>query len=710
MNLRLNLYSSSKYLLIFLSLFIISCDTWTPLPTILDNGVSNLYQDPNDPGRVWGTPYGMGLWHSDDGGANWTSATETEDALYYSSIEDISFNSSDVNTIIVATLGKLSKTTNRGLTWTQLPAAGLPDTRIFDIQAHPVNDDLFYVLSSSKGVFKTVDGGNTFVDINSAAFVSQMQAAYQLSIHPAQHDTLILASLSGGVYKSINAGDSWSEISGGSGLGTIKAHARYDLSNFDPTPFVAGSSEFFRLYVSGYSSIGGSKEQFLCYNDTLNQNGWTCPTLGGGFNLWSQVGKSLTFSPDLDHSFTTLVNERDYYFRLMKFTASSGSLTGTVGPIVSRRANSALYFQNSNTILVGTFSNIQRSTDGGATVENFSTLPGSNSWITLNPGKRNQIQRSKDFTNNEGRSWRPYSGVDFNTYEQGFSSIAFSATDSSICYAIASNFNYGAETAGFFKSSNRCKDFDYVSSINTNGNWVPTMVVDPTNDQVIYIGTLRKGIFKSTDGGVTWTQKINGFPTTNIWAEQLIIDPDMPSTLYAALVRYGSSKGIYKTVDGGENWFAIHNGIEADDINKFWSRVGSVTMDPANSNRLCAIPGGDTSSEAETVNLYCTNNGGNNWNIIANNLPIVNWYLELTIDPLDSNKMWVMLRDDDLGSMGIYFSANGGLNWTPFNNGIDRSGYFPEMFYSFKINVLNPSKLYISVLGRSIYKYIRSGL
>jgi hypothetical protein len=82
---------------------------------------------------------------------------------------------------------------------------------------------------------------------------------------------------------------------------------------------------------------------------------------------------------------------------------------------------------------------------------------------------------------------------------------------------------------------------------------IPQMlVVDPTTPTTLYAATADLGVFKSLDGGATWTAASSGIAGTNIAA--LAIDPVHSQTLYAA-----TATAVYKTVNGAGNWTAINN-------------------------------------------------------------------------------------------------------------------------------------------------------
>ena len=84
------------------------------------------------------------------------------------------------------------------------------------------------------------------------------------------------------------------------------------------------------------------------------------------------------------------------------------------------------------------------------------------------------------------------------------------------------------------------------------------------SNNVIYVGTLTKGMFKSTDNGDTWVEINNGLPIKQIWAVNVLDDVVFVGT---------NGGGLYKSTNNGENWENANNGISSTttirDINKF---------------------------------------------------------------------------------------------------------------------------------------------
>lgn len=136
-----------------------------------------------------------------------------------------------------------------------------------------------------------------------------------------------------------------------------------------------------------------------------------------------------------------------------------------------------------------------------------------------------------------------------------------------------------------------------------------SLVIDPINKSVVYMGTgewvgwgLGYGVYKSTDGGETWSPANRGIENYRIIA--LAIDPSEPQILYAS---EGGGK-LFKSTDGGQNWKDITDKLPIHQDNSNPS-IKEIVIDPAASKTIYLL--------REQLGVLVSNDGGVNWHIIG---------------------------------------------------------------------------------------------
>jgi photosystem II stability/assembly factor-like uncharacterized protein len=175
----------------------------------------------------------------------------------------------------------------------------------------------------------------------------------------------------------------------------------------------------------------------------------------------------------------------------------------------------------------------------------------------------------------------------------------------------------------------------------------------------VWASNADRGVFRSTDGGKTWKKIL--FRSDKAGACDLIIDPTNPSVLYAGvwevyrkpwtLESGGPGSGIFKSTDGGDTWTEItrNPGLPRGTIGK----VG-ITVSPANPDRLWAIV------EAEDGGVFRSDNAGRTWTKTneQRNLRQRAWYYtRIYADPKNADEVYVL-------NTGFYRSNDGGRTFT----------------------------------------------
>lgn len=169
------------------------------------------------------------------------------------------------------------------------------------------------------------------------------------------------------------------------------------------------------------------------------------------------------------------------------------------------------------------------------------------------------------------------------------------------------------------------------------------IALHPTNPDIAYVaamGTLwsenkERGIYKTIDGGKSWQNIL--FVNNKTGATDIKMDPSNPNKLYASMWQFrrwpdrfesgGPGSGMYISLDGGETW---QEKTSADGLPK--GELGRITFDIAQSqpNTVYAL------IEAEDSALLRSNDGGNSWHTVNNEVGVADrpfYYSEIEVDP-----------------------------------------------------------------------------
>jgi photosystem II stability/assembly factor-like uncharacterized protein len=141
----------------------------------------------------------------------------------------------------------------------------------------------------------------------------------------------------------------------------------------------------------------------------------------------------------------------------------------------------------------------------------------------------------------------------------------------------------------------------------------------------MYSGSNNLGVYKTTNGGTSWTAMNTGLTSTAVQA--LAISQNNPQYLYAGTAAGG---GVYKTTNGGANWTQINTGISESSI-----AVQALLVHPDDPNIawVCIFDG----LTDATNGMYKTTNGGTSWFPITTGIGTIKNFLTLAMSPVDPN-------------------------------------------------------------------------
>jgi photosystem II stability/assembly factor-like uncharacterized protein len=191
-----------------------------------------------------------------------------------------------------------------------------------------------------------------------------------------------------------------------------------------------------------------------------------------------------------------------------------------------------------------------------------------------------------------------------------------------------------------------------LQALGPDGGGVVSVLYNPKNANVAYVGTWGAGVYKSIDGGRTWRAMNNGLD--NLMINSMVLDPQKPDTVYAGTYK----SGVYKSTDGAQTWKQISNGLNQSAI------VYALAVDPTNSAVIYA----GTRSPGMTApwggGVFKTTDGGATW-IIHSNLLAEDWVYGLAVDPRNTQIIYAALHEK-----GVAKSTDGAHSWKLINSGI----------------------------------------
>lgn len=247
-------------------------------------------------------------------------------------------------------------------------------------------------------------------------------------------------------------------------------------------------------------------------------------------------------------------------------------------------------------------------------------------------------------------NWTGYKANKFPTNQSGqihgqarIAQMKFHPTNPNIMYAITPQ-------GGLFISTDQAANWTSVGGTDAITAKCASICIDYTNDQILYLGggdpnyyNNGAGIYKSTNGGATFTQLTGGLPTNRI-VDEIIMHPTDNNTLVAA-----TNGGIYKSTNGGTTWTAkTSTSLQFCDM----KRVANAT-----SKTLFAT------TQTTTPEFYRSTDFGDTWTLISSGLSAP------TIAPLSSgSRVAVTPADTNV----VYFSmvASGGIIYKSMDNGL----------------------------------------
>jgi photosystem II stability/assembly factor-like uncharacterized protein len=248
--------------------------------------------------------------------------------------------------------------------------------------------------------------------------------------------------------------------------------------------------------------------------------------------------------------------------------------------------------------------------------------------------------------------------------------IAWAATDHAVWGAHVHRSDDGGETWDVLESAPHYTDERGLKAI-----WF-LAAGPPDEPDTLYAGIEPAGLFVTRDAGASWqpVDALNEHPTNTTWQPaggglalgSIQLDPREPQRIYCSL----SAGGVYRSDDGGASWTPCNRGVRADFLPERYPHAGQCV------HRLMLHPGQpDRLYQQNHCGVYRSDDRGDSWTEITRDLPSDFGYA-LAIDPHDADVAYVIpeqsshMRTTVDGKLRVCRTRDAGASWHPLIEGL----------------------------------------
>jgi len=576
-----------------------------------------------DSKTLYAATWGGGIFRTTNGGASWKAVNN---GLPYKSISFVAVDAFDSKIAFTPINGKVYRTADGGDSWT--PAAspwgyGSVDSIVLD----PLAKNTLYVNGSdysSKYIYKSTDGGSTWVQIysGSSSYLSYGTDKIVVDRTDSTGKTFYQAG-STGIAKSTNGGSSWQ----------VRANTGWTFTQVDALAIDHANGNV--LYAGSYN--GGVLK--------TTDGGGTWSVKNSGIPIYesgsTQAVSSIAVDPH--DSNKVYIGTRDG--GVLRSVNGGESWQIVVNPTSEwRNTTQSIVVDptNSGTVYAGTeYGDVFKSIDAGATWKRANSGIANVGLMALsaNPANGKVIYTASDIgymyrTSDGGKTWSR-SSAELPTNAR---TIAINPANDAVAYA-------GTYGAGIYKTVDGGVSWSAANTGLSSGSYVSDVVIDGKSPQKLYAAVWSgssQGVFRSVDGGATWLTAYGGTS-----AYRIVVDPTDSQTILAA-----TGAGFLKSTNGGIDWTVASAGI---------SFVWCLAVDP-NNHQVLYIGSGTEILKSVDGGSTWTHNGYITATYYAQN------FMAIAVDPADSSVVYA--GSGGGGGNTLFRSNDGGATWTLIGEGL----------------------------------------
>ncbi len=556
------------------------------------------------------------------------------------------------------------------------------------------------------GVFRTPDGGNTWVGCNKGLGYPWIAA---LATDPADAARAYAATYENGlVYRSLDGGRTWAPKS----LGRSFFVYALAVAPSDPARLYAGgqqgmlrSSDYGQTWANASTGLEDEGVEAMAVDPTSPGTVWVVTAYDNkvfrstdGGATWQPRGPALdVYSLAIDPNLPSVLYAGTHDgVRRTDNGGETWSPRGLAGRTVEALAIDPA---NPQRLYAGTGNGLFRSLDAGLGWQAAGAARASRIvaglgrvWAATGAG----VVRSGD----EGENWEPSNTGLWATRIAGLATIpqswgvfaavsgagVFASHDGGATWSAANQGidDFGALSIAAVPAHSGVPDTLYYgagstfTSVDHGATWTPLPALQgvvawafpPSAPQTLYAATMFSGVFRRTGGGA-WTPINDGLQGTGN-LHTLAIDPLEPERLWL-----GTENGVFRTVNGGTLWTPASNGL----TDRF---VRALLVDPASGALLAGTAG---------QGVFRSTDDGASWKPVEDS-DLSNQVYALALGP--GGAVYAG------GNHRVAVSTDGGLTWLPLG---DLSG---ELVTALAVDALHPSRVYAGGFGGGVWELDRS--